>query len=85
MKEESINPLPREYSALNENVRVVREYAGTKQSEATVALLEEIERQYLNELRTVPKDGLQYTQGKLEQVSTLIRTFRGDVHSNGVV
>lgn len=78
------NPLPREYSALNAAAHAVREHAAAAPAKAAIELLDAIELQYLDELRTVPMERLQRLQGTLAQLGALRRVFQGDANFNGV-
>lgn len=77
------NVLPGEYAALNAAAAAIREASGTGNSRMVLDLLELLEAQYLQGLRTVAADRLAGEQGKLSQVTALIHLFQGRPHSTG--
>lgn len=73
----SMNPLPAGVIATGQLLTDLHDYAGTAQMRTLDALLEQIEGEYLERLRTVEAEGLQWLQGALAQVTEIRGALAG--------
>ena len=69
--------------AIDEAAREVREFGQVSSLAAVQRLLELIERQHMEALRTVAPQDLQYRQGCLAQAVALRLLLQGELHTNG--
>jgi hypothetical protein len=78
-----MSAVPELYAGLEEAARTVREYCGSMPSRAFTELLNELEKVYLNELRSIAPDDLRARQACIRQIDALRRVLRGEDTTDG--